>query len=116
MILLFWQSARILKKLSVLVVGWRLGSIGRVIRLGGYLFVRGGWVLSLVVMSCTTIVKDDGKSSVQTRYFISSLPLGVKLIARAVWGHWMVESLRWCLDVLFCEDANRTVDRHGFII
>lgn len=78
-----------------------------------WLSVRKMWVgLKSVVMSRTTVVKDDGKMSVQTRYFICSLPLDVKLVAKAVRGHWMVESMHWCLDVLFCEDVDRTVDRH----
>ncbi|MCL2643090.1 MAG: hypothetical protein FWD52_06235, partial [Candidatus Bathyarchaeota archaeon] len=40
-----------------------------------------------------TITKDDGVSSVQTRFFISSLGLDVKEVARAVRGHWMVDGI-----------------------
>lgn len=44
----------------------------------------------------------------QDRYFITSLS-DVKTFAHAVRSHWGVEnSLHWCLDVVFHEDANRT--------
>jgi len=57
-----------------------------------------------------TIVK-DGQTVVQARYFISSLSLGVSEVARAIRGHWMVESTHWHLDVTFHEDVDRTVDK-----
>jgi len=57
-----------------------------------------------------TFIIDD-KTTTDTRYFISSLPLGVEAAARAIRGHWMVESFHWHLDVTFREDANRTLDR-----
>jgi len=66
--------------------------------------------LKSVAMVRNTIVK-DGQASVQVRYFISSLSLGVAEVARAIRGHWMVESTHWHLDVTFHEDADRTVDK-----
>ncbi len=45
------------------------------------------------------------------RYFISSLPLNIELVSRAVRGHWSVESMHWHLDVTFREDANSTLDK-----
>ncbi len=47
----------------------------------------------------------------QMRYFISSLPLGVAEIARAICGHWMVESMHWHLDVTFKEDNDHTLNK-----
>lgn len=52
------------------------------------------------------------ESSSDVRYFISSLPLGVKAFARYVRGHWSIETtLHWCLDVTFREDESRVRDR-----
>jgi predicted transposase YbfD/YdcC len=49
-----------------------------------------------------------GKTTVERRYFLSSLPLGVETFARAVRGHWGVENkLHWVLDVCFREDQSR---------
>ncbi len=49
----------------------------------------------------------------EERYFISSLPLGIEEIARAVRGHWMVESYHWHLDVTFREDGNHTLEKQA---
>jgi predicted transposase YbfD/YdcC len=49
-----------------------------------------------------------GQTSVERRYYLSSLPLKVKEFARAVRGHWGIENkLHWVLDVVFGEDQNR---------
>lgn len=46
------------------------------------------------------------------RYFLSSLPLGVKRFAYAIRSHWSIENtLHWCLDVTFREDESRVRDR-----
>lgn len=46
--------------------------------------------------------------SVERRYYLSSLPLGVETFARAVRGHWAVENqLHWVLDVQMREDQSR---------
>jgi predicted transposase YbfD/YdcC len=66
--------------------------------------------LKSVVMTRNTVVK-DGQTIVQSRFFISSLSLGVAQVARAIRGHWMVESVFWHLDVTFHEDDDRTVDK-----
>ena len=62
-------------------------------------------------MTRNTITKKDGSVVVQDRYFISSLPLNVKEVARAIRGHWLIESHHWHLDVTFGEDACRVLDR-----
>jgi predicted transposase YbfD/YdcC len=50
----------------------------------------------------------DGKETVEKRYNISSLPVGVKQFARAVRGHWGIEnSCHWRLDMTFREDESR---------
>jgi len=46
--------------------------------------------------------------TVERRYYLSSLPLGVDTFARAVRGHWGVENkLHWVLDVQMREDQSR---------
>ena len=48
------------------------------------------------------------KRTVERRYYLTSLPLGVETLARAVRGHWGVENkLHWVLDVCFREDQSR---------
>jgi len=68
--------------------------------------------LKSIAMTRNTIEK-DGKTTVEQRYFISSLPVDVDEIARAIRGHWMVESYHWHLDVTFKEDANQTIDKQA---
>lgn len=56
--------------------------------------------------------KSAGVETDDVRYYISSLPLGVKRFAGCVRGHWGIENtLHWCLDVTFREDENRVRNR-----
>jgi predicted transposase YbfD/YdcC len=49
-----------------------------------------------------------GKTTVERRYYLSSLPVGIETFAKAVRGHWAVEnSLHWVLDVQMGEDDSR---------
>lgn len=55
-----------------------------------------------------------GKTTVERRYYLSSLPLDVATFARAVRGHWAVENqLHWVLDVVFGEDQSRARTGHA---
>jgi predicted transposase YbfD/YdcC len=55
----------------------------------------------------------DGKTSVERRYYLSSLPVNIELFARAVRSHWAVENkLHWVMDVCFREDQSRA--RSGY--
>lgn len=50
----------------------------------------------------------NGKTSIETRYFITSLDNSAELFAKAVRGHWGIEnSLHWILDVAMREDKSR---------
>jgi predicted transposase YbfD/YdcC len=56
----------------------------------------------------TLVCTRDGAETGETRYYISSLPLGVKRFARAIRSHWSVEnSCHWSLDMTFREDESR---------
>jgi predicted transposase YbfD/YdcC len=50
----------------------------------------------------------DGKTTVERRYYLASLPLAVATFARAVRSHWGVENkVHWIMDVCFREDQSR---------
>lgn len=56
----------------------------------------------------------EGKTTVERRYYLSSLALDVATFARAVRGHWGVENkLHWVLDVCFREDQSRVRTGYG---
>jgi len=79
----------------------------------GWLSNQKDWKgLKSIAMTRNTITK-DGKTMIEQRYFISSLPVDVKEVARAIRSHWMVESYHWHLDVTFKEDDNQTIDKQA---
>jgi len=78
----------------------------------GWLSQRKKWIgLKSVIMTKNTIITKSGETKTEVRYFISSLPIDIREAARAIRGHWMVESYHWHLDVTFREDENRTLDK-----
>src|SRR4051794_8378908 len=59
----------------------------------------------------TLVCVRDGKETADTRYYISSLPVGVKQFAHAVRSHWGIEnSCHWSLDMTYREDESRMRD------
>jgi predicted transposase YbfD/YdcC len=55
----------------------------------------------------------DGKETLETRYYISSLDVNVKLFAHAIRSHWGIEnSCHWSLDMTYREDESRIRDPH----
>ena len=55
-----------------------------------------------------------GESSIERRFFLSSLPLNAKKMAKSVRGHWGVENaLHWSLDLIFDEDLARARTRNA---
>lgn len=54
------------------------------------------------------------KESVESRYYISSLPANAELLNTAVRAHWGVEnSVHWVLDMVFREDESRMRKGHS---
>jgi predicted transposase YbfD/YdcC len=69
---------------------------------------KGLKTIGLVMSVC----ERDGKTTTETRYYISSLPLGVKLFAHAVRSHWGIENAcHWSLDIIYRADESRIRDK-----
>jgi len=61
----------------------------------------------------TLVCVRNGKETTDTRFYISSLPVGVKQFAHAVRSHWGIEnSCHWSLDMTYREDESRIRDPH----
>ena len=87
----YWQSARI-----------------------GWFADRGLWEGLRSVGVVESVRETKGGSSIQRRYYLSSLSLDIECFARAVRTHWSIENqLHWVLDVVFNEDQSRARNRHA---
>jgi predicted transposase YbfD/YdcC len=70
---------------------------------------KGLLSIGVAMLSCLR----GGTETVEIRYFISSLPMGVKRFARAIRGHWGIENTcHWSLDFTYREDESRIRDLH----
>ena len=70
---------------------------------------KGLKTIGVVVSACVR----NGQETIERRYYISSLGLGVKRFARAVRGHWGIEnSCHWSLDFTFREDESRIREKN----
>jgi predicted transposase YbfD/YdcC len=59
-------------------------------------------------------VEKNGKTSRESRYYLSSAALDAKTFARAVRAHWGIENrLHWVLDVVFHDDLARLRSENG---
>jgi predicted transposase YbfD/YdcC len=76
--------------------------------LPGFTLWEGLRTIGVVTSRCVR----DGKESIEVRYYISSLAMGVKRFARAVRGHWGIENTcHWVLDMTYREDESRIRDQ-----
>jgi predicted transposase YbfD/YdcC len=65
--------------------------------------------IGIAILICTR----NGKETVDIRYFISSLGMGIHRFANAVRSHWGIEnSCHWCLDITYREDESRIREKH----
>ena len=65
--------------------------------------------IGVATLSC----ERNGKTTTETRYYISSLPVGVKQFAHAIRSHWGIENSRhWSLDMTYREDESRIREPH----
>jgi len=61
----------------------------------------------------TLVCVRDGKETTETRYYISSLAVSVKLFAHAIRSHWGIENgCHWTLDMTYREDESRIREPH----
>lgn len=69
---------------------------------------RSKWEGLQSVGMVESIREIQGTTTVERRYYLSSLALGIETFARAVRGHWGVENkVHWIMDVCFREDQSR---------
>jgi predicted transposase YbfD/YdcC len=75
--------------------------------LPGFSLWEGLKTIGVVTSRCLR----DGKETIEVRYYINSLAMGVKQFARAVRGHWGIENTcHWVLDMTYREDESRIRD------
>jgi predicted transposase YbfD/YdcC len=73
----------------------------------------GRWKGLLTIgVAMLTCVRNE-KETMDIRYFISSLPMGVQRFAHAVRAHWGIENTcHWSLDITYREDESRIREKH----
>lgn len=69
---------------------------------------HAGWEGLRSVVAVELEREENGTTTVERRYFITSLAPDAKRLAEVLRAHWSIEnSLHWVLDVVFGEDASR---------
>jgi predicted transposase YbfD/YdcC len=70
---------------------------------------KGLLTIGVAMLTCLR----NGRETVDVRYFISSLPMGVRRFAHAVRSHWGIENTcHWSLDITYREDESRIREKH----
>ncbi|MFB3119201.1 MAG: ISAs1 family transposase [Stenotrophomonas maltophilia] len=79
-----------------------------------YIQNRQRWPKLDAVVKVTAHRETGAETSVQSRYYISSLAGRAKTLLEATRSHWSIENnLHWTLDVTFREDLSRVRKDHG---
>jgi predicted transposase YbfD/YdcC len=77
--------------------------------LGGLELWKGLKSIGMATFVCVR----NGEETIDTRYYISSLRVGVKQFAHAIRSHWGIEnSCHWSLDMTYREDESRIREPH----
>jgi predicted transposase YbfD/YdcC len=79
-----------------------------------YLRNRAAWRNLRTIVKVVAERRVNGETTIETRYFISSLGGNARRTLQAVRSHWGVEnSLHWALDIAFDEDHQRVRKDNG---
>ncbi len=76
-----------------------------------WFFDKKRWIGLKSIGMVEKTVKDGDKVSVDSRYYISSLPVDIGLFSTSIRDHRSIERLHWHLDVTFREAHSRTLDK-----
>lgn len=69
-------------------------------------------VRSFIAVERVRKCRRKNKTTIETHYYMSSMPVDVELAARSIRQHWRIENQQhWILDVTFKEDDSRIADR-----
>lgn len=79
----------------------------------GWLFCKEDWKGLKSIGMAIRESTENGKTTIDKRYFICSIKADAKLFAKAVRSHWGIESTHWLLDVVLKEDACRERKNSG---
>ena len=70
---------------------------------------KGKWdgLKSVCMVESSVCKKNTGETTVERRYFISSMELNPSKALKTIRSHWGIESMHWTLDMTFGEDWSR---------